>query len=182
MTTKLTKEQERALKAAGMNARNIERAGNNRVALTGAAGASTSRRGNVESKSLLPSKLGFDKVATDLRKSGAFAIDNYVAGMKEATPRAQAQAATTVRAVQQSARKADGQASPSKVWGGIGKNSVMGYVNALIAGQKDAQAAGAGLLSSRTGRTIFTAGMQGMAGSFNTINAQMAAASQRVVV
>ena len=182
MTTKLTKEQERALKAAGMDARNINRTGNNRVALTGLAGSSTSRRGNVESKSLLPSNMGFDKIASNLRKSGAFAVENYAQGMKEATPKLESQARQTVRAGQRAAKQADGQRSPSRVWGGIGKNSVMGYVNALVAGQKDARAAGAGLpRAAAQGARSSQAGMQGMAGSFNTINAQMAAASQQQV-
>ncbi|MEK9805623.1 MAG: phage tail tape measure protein [Euryarchaeota archaeon] len=188
MTTKLTKEQEKALRAAGMQAKNIERAGNNRVALTGAAGASTSRRGNVESKSLLAANMGFDKIASKLRKDGAFAIENYALGMKDATPKATAQATQTVKAVHTAARKADGQASPSRVWGGIGKNSVMGYVNALVAGQKDAQVAGAGLpkaaaqgARSIPPQTMASPGMQGMGAAFGAINAKMAQAANQQI-
>ena len=173
MTTKLTKEQEKALKAAGMSARNIEKAGNNRVAITGAAGTSTSRRGNVESKSLLSSKMGFDKVASDLRRSGAFAMQNYATGLKEATPKAEAQAAKSVKQVQTAAKKADGQASPSKVWAQIGKNSVLGYVNSLKAGQKDAKAAGAALPAAAAAGAKTTQG--GLAASPNQSNQRLAA-------
>jgi TP901 family phage tail tape measure protein len=180
MTTKLTKEQEKALKAAGINAKNIEKRGNNRVAITGAAGTSTSRRGNVESKSLLSSKLGFDRVASDLRRSGAFAMENYATGLKEGTPKAEAQAAKSVKQVHSAAKKADGQASPSKVWAQIGKNSVLGYVNSLKAGQADAKAAGAALPTAAASGAKTTQG--GLAASPNQSNQRLAALqNQRVV-
>ena len=90
MTRKLGSEDEGILAAAGIDARDVSRtsaSGNavNRTVITTDRGTSDSRRGNVESKSLLSSDKSFDKVTSQLRKEGVFSVESVEQARMAAT-------------------------------------------------------------------------------------------------
>ena len=153
MTTKLTKAQEKVLADAGMSAKNVSRtsrAGNavNRTVITGAAGTSDSRRGNVESKTILASTRAFDKVSGELRKKGAYAVTNYNTGMMSKIPETTKTGAKVSAAAAKGVQTAQQSNSPSKLFAKLGGDAVSGYVNGILGGTSKAKDAGAKLAGS----------------------------------
>ena len=197
MTTKLTKAQEKVLADAGMSAKNVSRtsrAGNavNRTVITGAAGTSDSRRGNVESKTILASTKAFDKVAGELRKKGAFAVTNYNAGMMSKIPEATKTGAKVSAAAAKGVQTAQQSNSPSKLFAKLGGDAVSGYVNGILGGTSKAKDAGAKLAGSAaqgaagspqvnaTAQQKNTAALNGSTASIQRVT--LAARTQAVVI
>ena len=197
MTTKLTKAQEKVLADAGMSAKNVSRtsrAGNavNRTVITGAAGTSDSRRGNVESKTILASTKAFDKVAGELRKKGAFAVTNYNAGMMSKIPETTKTGSKVVTAAAKGIQVTQKSNSPSKLFAKLGGDAVAGYVNGILGGTSKAKNAGAKLAGSAaqgaagspqvnaTAQQKNTAALNGSTASIQRVT--LAARTQAVVI